>query len=76
MFYDSPRYSSGYAALSNTLSFMQGTHVLKSYTQRFTSTYDLMVSFIHATSENKNTIVKQKKDADHAKISQQYFLLK
>jgi murein tripeptide amidase MpaA len=76
MFYDPPRYSSGYAALFNTLSFMPETHMLKPYKQRVTSTYDLMVSFIQAAFENANTIVKQKKDADQAKILQQYFPLK
>jgi hypothetical protein len=32
-FYDSPRYSSGYAALFNTISFMPETHMLNPYKQ-------------------------------------------
>ncbi|MEO5941785.1 MAG: M14 family metallopeptidase [Ferruginibacter sp.] len=76
MFYDPPRYSSGYAALFNTLSFMPETHMLKPYKQRVTSTYNLMVSFIQASSENANTIIKQKRDADQADVSKPYFPLK
>ena len=45
-FYDSPRYSSGYAALFNTISFMPETHMLKPYKQRVQSTYDLMLTMI------------------------------
>jgi hypothetical protein len=76
MFYDSPRYSSGYAALFNTLSFMPETHMLKPYKQRVTATYQLMVSFIEAAAENANALIKQKRDADNAEITQKKFPLK
>ena len=48
MFYDPPRYSSGYAALFQTMSFMPETHMLKAFDQRVRATYDLMISFIQA----------------------------
>lgn len=65
MFLETPRYSSGYAALFQTLSFITETHMLKPYTQRVQSTYDLMVSFIteaavQATElHKKRSIAKQ-----------------
>jgi hypothetical protein len=49
-FMDGPRYSSGYAALFQTLSFMPETHMLKPYTDRVHSTYDIMRSIIDLTS--------------------------
>ncbi|MEP6713417.1 MAG: M14 family metallopeptidase [Ferruginibacter sp.] len=76
MFYDPPRYSSGYAALFNTLSFMPETHMLKPYKQRVTSTYDLMVSFIVAASVNANVIIEKRKEAQASEIMQQNFALK
>lgn len=55
-FYDSPRYSSGYAALWHTFAFMPETHMLKNYEQRVKSTYALMQSFIEFTSTNSEEI--------------------
>lgn len=45
-FMDAPRYSTGYAALFNTLGMMVETHMLKPYKQRVEGTYELMKSFI------------------------------
>jgi hypothetical protein len=55
-YWDSPRYSSGYAALWHTLSFTPETHMLKPYEQRVKATYALMQSFIAFTSANSATI--------------------
>jgi hypothetical protein len=60
-FFESPRYSSGYAALWHTFSFISETHMLKPYDQRVRSTYELMKSFIDFTSKNSTTI-KQLRD--------------
>jgi len=60
-FFESPRYSSGYAALWHTFSFISETHMLKPYDQRVISTYELMRSFIDFTSKNSSTI-KQLRD--------------
>ena len=76
MFYDPPRYSSGYAALFNTLSFMPETHMLKPYKQRVNSTYDLMVSFIEAASLKANEIIEHRKVAQANVVAQQKFPLK
>ncbi len=50
MFMEPPRYSSGYAALFNTMSFMPETHMLKPYTERVKSTYDLLQTFIEQSA--------------------------
>lgn len=54
-FYDAPRYSSGYAALFQTMGFVPETHMLKPFPQRVKATYALMQTMIeegakHATS--------------------------
>ena len=56
MFMEPPRYSSGYAALFNTISFMPETHMLKPYKQRVQSTYDLMRTFTEEASKNATAI--------------------
>ena len=55
-FFDSPRFSSGYAALWGTLAFMPETHMLKPFAQRVRATYALMECFIRFTHENAATI--------------------
>lgn len=45
-FMDSPRYSSGYTTLWNTLGMMVETHMLKPYAQRVEGTYQLMTKVI------------------------------
>ena len=55
-YWDSPRYSSGYAALWHTFAFVPETHMLKSYEQRVKSTYALMQCFIEFTSRHGDEI--------------------
>jgi len=69
-FFESPRYSSGYAALWHTFSFISETHMLKPYDQRVRSTYELMKSFIDFTSKNSSTI-KQLRDQTKQSVKTQ-----
>src|ERR1700710_1747836 len=55
-FFDSPRYSSGYATLWNSFGFTTETHMLKPYDQRVTSTIALMESFIEFAAKNAEMI--------------------
>jgi hypothetical protein len=55
-FWDSPRYSSGYATLWHTFAFVPETHMLKPYEQRVKATYALMQSFIEFTAKNSEQI--------------------
>lgn len=55
-YWDSPRYSSGYATLWHSFAFVPETHMLKPYDQRVKATYALMQCFIDFTAKNSETI--------------------
>ncbi|CAI8408961.1 MAG: Uncharacterised protein [Flavobacteriaceae bacterium] len=55
-FMDSPRYSTGYTTLYNTLGMMVETHMLKPYKLRVEGTYELMKSFIAITDADAKHI--------------------
>ena len=50
-FLDHPRYSTGYATLFHTLSFMIETHMLKTFDQRVMATYDFLVTVLELAHE-------------------------
>ncbi|RMA57845.1 M14 family metallopeptidase [Ulvibacter antarcticus] len=62
-FFDGPRYSTGYAALFNTLGMMVETHMLKPYKQRVEGTYELMKSFISIADKDADLIKEMRKNA-------------
>lgn len=76
MFYETPRYSSGYAALFGTFSFIPETHMLKPYKERVLSTYDLMVTFIKKASSSSNELLAIRKKAAAEMLVQNQFPLK
>ncbi len=55
-FMDSPRYSTGYTTLWNTLGMMVETHMLKPYKLRVEGTYELMKSMIEITEKDGEKI--------------------
>ncbi len=55
-FMDSPRYSTGYTTLFNTIGMMVETHMLKPYKQRVEGTYELMKSFINIADADAEKI--------------------
>ncbi|PQJ78595.1 M14 family metallopeptidase [Polaribacter porphyrae] len=55
-FFDSPRYSTGYTTLFNTLGLMVETHMLKPYKIRVEQTYELMLSTFDFTETNSEII--------------------
>ncbi|RNC83591.1 MAG: hypothetical protein ED556_13400 [Winogradskyella sp.] len=55
-FMDSPRYSTGYTTLYNTLGMMVETHMLKPYKQRVEGTYELMKSMLQIVEAKGDTI--------------------
>ena len=57
-FLDSPRYSTGYTTLFNTLGIMVETHMLKPCKQRVKGTYELMKSIIEITEEQGEKITQ------------------
>jgi len=60
-FMDSPRYSTGYTTLFNTLGMMVETHMLKPYKQRVEGTYELMKSMLEITEEQGSRISELRK---------------
>lgn len=63
MFYDPPRYSSGYAALFQTIGFVPETHMLKPYKERVLSTYALSLTMIEKASLNATALIAERKKA-------------
>jgi hypothetical protein len=74
-FKDSGRYSSGYAALFSTLSFMPETHMLKPYDQRVWSTYQLFLSFLEVIEKDGKKIVSLAKKDRLAQKEKNHFAL-
>ncbi|CAM3447921.1 M14 family metallopeptidase [Aequorivita lipolytica] len=62
-FLDSPRYSTGYAALFNTFGMMVETHMLKPYKQRVEGTYELVKSFINIADTDAEKIKTLRKNS-------------
>lgn len=62
-FLDNPRYSTGYAALWNTLGMMLETHMLKPYDKRVYGTYEVLRSMIDVTDKDTELIKKMKAQA-------------
>ncbi|WP_288954888.1 M14 family metallopeptidase [uncultured Polaribacter sp.] len=62
-FFDSPRYSTGYTSLFNTLGLMVETHMLKPYKIRVEQTYELMFSALDFGEEKSTQIKKLRQNA-------------
>jgi len=74
-FIESPRYSTGYAALHNTIGFMPETHMLKAFDKRVESTYKLLQTYVEIVSRDAAIIGKNKRSADEAVAKQKSFPL-
>jgi hypothetical protein len=74
-FLESPRYSTGYATLHNTIGFMPETHMLKEYDKRVDATYKLLQIYIGIVERDAKIIGENKKKADAQVAQQQDFAL-
>lgn len=72
-FYDSPRYSTGYTTLFNTLGMMVETHMLKPYKVRVDQTYELMLSMLDFTEEKSNEIKELHANANKEILSKKTY---
>lgn len=72
-FLESPRYSTGYTALHNTIGFMPETHMLKAFDKRVDATYKLLQTYIDVVVRDAKIIGENKKKADEAIALQQEF---
>ena len=63
-FLETPRYSTGYAALHNAIGFMPETHMLKPYNQRVESTYRFIEHVMALFQRDAVSIIENKQKAD------------
>lgn len=71
----SPKYSTGYAQLFNSLSFMTENHCYKPYPDRVKSAYHFITSLLDYTSENGDIIREKRELADEKIKTQKIFPL-
>ena len=74
-FLESPRYSTGYAALFNSIGFMPETHMLKAFGPRVRATYDLLLTFLETAAAQAPTLLAARAAADRALAAQTQFPL-
>ena len=75
-FMDSPRYSTGYTTLWNTLGMMVETHMLKRYDRRVYGTYELMQSMIRITDKESSRIKDLRNQAKRKYLTDRHYNLK
>lgn len=61
-FLETPRYSSGFAALHHTIGYIPETHMWKSYRERVWSTYALIEYLVTLTDENRTQLLQVRKE--------------
>ena len=61
-FFDSPRYTTGYTSLFNSIGFVVETHMLKKYADRVKVTYEFMKSTLEFTDANASAIKQKRKE--------------
>ncbi|MFC4211911.1 M14 family metallopeptidase [Pedobacter lithocola] len=74
-FIESPRYSTGYTTLHNTIGFMPETHMLKSFDLRVDATYKLLQTYVDVVERDANLIGENKRKADEFVTKQKEFPL-
>ena len=72
-FFDSPRYSTGYTTLFNTLGLMVETHMLKPYKVRVEQTYELLFSALDFTEDNADKIKELRANAVDEVLAQKTY---
>jgi len=74
-FFESPRYSSGYASLFHIMAYVPETHMLKPFKDRVNATYALMQSFIKTASAHAAEIKQVRANDAAALLKQKEFPL-
>ncbi len=74
-FLESPRYSTGYAALFHCIGFMPETHMLKPYKDRVESTYTFMQGMVEILIRDAKDIVNRKQESKAMVVQQEEFPL-
>ncbi len=74
-FLETPRYSSGYAALHHTITYLTETHMLKPFADRLWSTYHFMQEVLKYMALYPTDVIKNKELAIQSTINQEQFPL-
>jgi hypothetical protein len=74
-FPETPRYSTGYTSLFNTIGFISESHMLKTHQERVEATYEFLVSLLKISNSDYEKIRNNKFEADeNAKIKSKFVL--
>ena len=74
-FLETPRYSTGYAALFNTIGFMPETHMLKAFAPRVHATYDFLRTMLETVGRQAPTLAAARAQANAEMAAQTTFPL-
>ena len=74
-FYDSPRYSSGFTSLFQTVGFMSEAHSLKPYDVRVQDTYMLLQTLLEVARDHGKSLQTARKEARAALPQQSEYVL-
>ena len=74
-FMDSPRYSSGYTTLFNTIGFVTETHMLKPFDQRVKATYAFLDIMVKTVNKDADRIAAARLKAAQDMLNQQEYFL-
>jgi len=72
---ETPRYSTGYTNLFNTIGFVSEAHMLKTYKERVESTYELLKITIDYMENNSRKLWELKRKADYNIGQNEYYEL-
>ncbi|NOQ71688.1 MAG: hypothetical protein GQ574_06790 [Crocinitomix sp.] len=72
---ETPRYSTGYTNLFNTISYVAEAHMLKSYEERVKSTYLLLAEMIEYVDKNHKELSDVRKKSRQTMIETKRFAL-
>ncbi len=74
-FMDTPRYSSGYASLFGTMSYITEAHMLKKYEDRVYGTYHFCLNLLKIVNRDRKAIGRLRKEALAGLKKQSEFVL-
>lgn len=74
-FMETPRYSSGYAALFGTLGYITETHMLKPYKARVEATYQFLLSMLEVINKDREQILRLRDNFKNQVQKQEVFTL-
>ena len=74
-FMETPRFSTGFAAQHNIISYMTETHMLKPFDKRVWATYNFMQHLINICQRDASTLGEMKKKVDAEVSKQQTYAL-